>query len=57
VIDRRLLIEHLRRLAEGEEFQAESRRKERLGDAVGQLRRYRIASRVKIPVQNEWSGG
>ena len=37
LIDRRLLIEHLRRLAEGEEFQTESRRKERLGDAVGQF--------------------
>jgi len=56
LIDRRLLIGHLRRLAEGEEFQAESRRKERLGDAVGQLRRYRIASRVKIPVQADMLG-
>ena len=56
LIDRRLLIEHLQRLAEGEEFQAERQRKERLGDAVGQLRRYRIASRVKIPVQNDMLG-
>jgi hypothetical protein len=56
LIDRRLLIEHLRRLAEGEEFQAEHRRKERLGDTVGQLRRYRIASRVKIPVQADVLG-
>ena len=51
LIDRRQLIEHLRRLAGGEEFQRESRRKERLDDAVGQLRRQQTAARVKIPVQ------
>ena len=52
LIDRRLLIEHLRRLAEGEEFQREHRRKERLDDTVDQLRRQHTAARVKIPVQN-----
>lgn len=56
LIDRRLLIEHLRRLAEGEEFQAESQRKERLSEAVGQLHRYRMASRVKIPVRTDALG-
>ena len=51
LVDRRLLIEHLRRLAEGEEFQRESRRKERLDDAVDQLRRQQTAARVKISVR------
>ena len=51
LIDRRLLIEHLRRLAEGEEFQRESRRKERLDHAVDQLRRQQAAARVRIPVE------
>ena len=48
--DRRLLIEHLRRLADGEEFQRESRRQERLDQAVDQLRRQQTAARVRIPV-------
>ena len=51
LIDRRLLIEHLRRLADGEEFQRESRRKERLDHTVDQLRRHQTAARVKISVQ------
>ena len=51
LVDRHLLIENLRRLADGEEFQRESRRKERLDRAVDQLRRNRTAARVKIPVQ------
>ena len=51
LLDRRLLIEHLRRLADGEEFQQESQRKERLDHAVDQLRRHQAAARVKIPVQ------
>ena len=38
LIDRRLLIEHLRRLADGEELQRESRRRERLVQTVEQLR-------------------
>src|ERR1039458_9563202 len=48
LVDRRLLIEHLGRLPGGEEFQRESRRKERLGDTVDQLRRQQTAARVKI---------
>ena len=50
LVDRRLLIEHLRRLADGEELQRESRRRERLGDTVDQLRRHQTAARVKISV-------
>ncbi len=50
LIDRRLLIEELRRCAAGEEFQAESRRRERLQDSVDELRRNVIASRVRIPI-------
>jgi len=50
LVDRRVLIECLRRLADGEEFQRESRRKERLEQAVDRLRRDRTAVRVKIPV-------
>ena len=51
LLERRLLIEHLRRLADGEEFQRESRRKERLDHTVDQLRRQQTAARVKISVQ------
>jgi len=50
LVDRRVLIECLRRLADGEEFQRESRRKERLEQAVDRLRRDQTAVRVKIPV-------
>jgi hypothetical protein len=50
LVDRRLLIECLRRLADGEEFQRESRRKERLEHAVDRLRRDQTAAQVKIPV-------
>ena len=53
LLDRRLLIEHLRRLADGEEFQQESQRKERLDHTVDQLRRHQAAARVKIPVQSD----
>jgi hypothetical protein len=51
LVDRRRLIDHLRRLADGEEFQRESRRKERLDHTVDQLRREQTAARVKISVQ------
>ena len=51
LVERRLLIEHLRRLADGEEFQRESQRKERLDHTVEELRRHRTAARVKISVQ------
>jgi hypothetical protein len=51
LVDRRLLIDHLRRLADGEEFQRERRRKERLDHTVDQLRLQQTAARVKISVR------
>jgi hypothetical protein len=51
LVDRRVLIDQLRRLAQGEEFQMESRRKERLGNKVDQLRRHLPAAQARIPVQ------
>ena len=53
LIDRRLLIEHLRRIAEGEEFRNESQRKERLDGTLEQLRRMRAAASVNIPITAE----
>ena len=50
LVDRHRLIDRLRRLADGEEFQRESRRQERLDEAVDRLRRYQTAAHVKIPV-------
>ena len=50
LVDRHVLIENLRRVAAGEEFDRESRRKERLDGAIDQLRRYQAAARVSIPV-------
>ena len=50
LVERRALIDQLQRLAEGEEFQMEQRRKERLNDTIDQLRRHQAAARVKIPV-------
>ncbi len=51
LVDRRLLIDSLRRLAEGDEFERESRRKQRLEAGIDQLRRHQAAARVRIPVQ------
>jgi hypothetical protein len=56
LVDRRVLIDHLRRVAEGEDFQMERRRKERLDQAVDQLRRNLAAARVRIPVQPDVRG-
>jgi hypothetical protein len=53
LIDRLQLMERLRSLEEGEEFQRESMRKERLGHAIDELCRDRTAARVKIPVRPE----
>jgi len=50
LVDRHVLIQNLRRLAAGEEFDRESRRKERLDGAIDQLRRHQAAARVSIPV-------
>jgi hypothetical protein len=53
LVDRQLFIGHLRRLLEGEEFQTESRRKERLAGIVDQLRQNQAAVRVKIPAPHD----
>ncbi len=50
LVDRHVLIENLQRLAAGEEFQREIRRKERLDGAIDRLRRYQTATRIIIPV-------
>jgi hypothetical protein len=50
LVDRHVLIENLRRIAAGEEFERETRRKERLDGTIDRLRRYRTAARVRIPV-------
>ena len=47
LIDRRQLVGHLQRLIEGEEFQTESRRKERLAGMIDELRQSRAAAKVK----------
>lgn len=52
LVDRHALIDHLRRIAEGEEFQREQGRKERLEHVLDELRRHRAAARVKIPVSS-----
>ena len=50
LIDRRQLIERLRGLAEGQEFQAEVRRKERLAEKIDLLRRQHAGASVRIAV-------
>jgi len=53
LVDRHVLIEKLRRLADGEEFERERRRKERLDGAIDELRRHQAAVRVKIAVPRD----
>jgi hypothetical protein len=53
LIDRRLLIGHLQSLIEGDDFQRESRRKERLGGVIERLRESQTAARVKIPAPRD----
>src|ERR1017187_1517959 len=50
LVDRHVLVEKLRRIAAGEEFDRESRRKERLDGAIDQLRRHQAAASISIPV-------
>ena len=50
LIDRLLLIRNLQQLTEGEDFQTERQRKERLDETLDDFRRIRTATRVKIPV-------
>ena len=53
LVDRHVLLASLRRVAEGEDFERESRRKERLDGAIDRLRRYQTADRVRIPVPSD----
>src|SRR5579859_3244294 len=53
LIDRRQLIGHLQRLIDGEDFQSESRRKERLSGMIDELRQSQAAAQVKIPMARE----
>jgi hypothetical protein len=50
IIDRQQLIEKLRAIAGGEDFQAETERRGRLAESIEQLRRNRAARHVRIPV-------
>jgi hypothetical protein len=56
LVDRQVLIERLRRLAAGEDCEREGRRRARLQDAVAEMRRYRAAARVQIPVPADVCG-
>ena len=47
----------MRRRIDGEEFQNEIRRKERLDESINQLRRSQAGARVKIPVLPEMLKG
>ncbi len=53
LVDRQVLMANLRRVAEGEDFQRENRRRERLDGAIDRLRRYQTAARVRIPVPSD----
>jgi len=56
LIDRRRLIDRLQRLADGDGFERERHRKERLTNALQELRRNHVASSVKISVPPDvWS--
>ncbi len=56
LIDRRQLIERLRGLAEGQDFLAEARRKERLAEKIDQMRRQHAGASVRIAVAPDaWS--
>jgi hypothetical protein len=51
LVDRLRLIDQLRGLLESDDFQSESRRRERLDHKIDQLRRHQAAARVRIPVE------
>jgi len=53
LIDRRSLIEQLKQGNAGEDFRREARRRERLEQAIEQLRRQHAAARIRIPVDPE----
>jgi hypothetical protein len=56
LIDRKKFLDQLRRLTEGEGWQVENRRRERLDQQLDGLRRDQAAIRVKIPVETEAVG-
>jgi hypothetical protein len=56
LVDRNRLIQQLRMIAEGEEFERESRRRERLDQNLDCLRRSRSGVKVKIPIEPEMLG-
>src|SRR5512133_697196 len=53
LIDRRRMVEHLRRIAAGERFAFERRRRERLTDQLETVRKQKLAAAVEIPVRPE----
>lgn len=56
LVDRQQLIAKLRVVAEGEDFQAEAVRKQRLVDTMDRVRRDRVAMQIRIPVTPDvWS--
>src|SRR5450755_412404 len=51
LLDRARLLEALQSLESGEDYTAEKRRRERLGDVVEASREHLISTRVRIPVR------
>jgi hypothetical protein len=51
LVDRARLLEALQSLESGEDYTAEKRRRERLGDVVEASREHLISARVRIPVR------
>jgi hypothetical protein len=51
LLDRARLLEALQSLESGEDYAAEKRRRERLGDVVEASREHLISTRVRIPVR------
>src|ERR1039458_1895647 len=53
LVDRARLLEALQSLESGEDYTAEKRRRERLGDVVEASREHLISTRVRIPVDRK----
>src|SRR5512147_1668749 len=51
LVRREVLLDHLRRVAAGEEFHYEKRRHEKLAEQLDRIRKDRQAARVVVPVQ------
>lgn len=56
LLDRVRLIERLRQMLDAPEFTREQRRKQRLAEALDELRRHRVAAEVSLPVAAEALG-